>query len=547
MRVLGRFTSQEARQPCLSWRGTQEIISPGDVVHSGRHVIDDDREVVGERPVAPDEDEIIHHIRDLACEAIRDRERCPVAANPECRWAFAAFRVLLPLRETEARPGVGPVAVTMRGRRGLQDLAPRAETLIGPVLQLGERVAVDIEPLGLADRLAVPIETKRPQVRQVAGLCTGGRAHSGLVEILDAHEPLPTSVARKQPAGQRRAQVPQMEVRSRGRRVAIDVHCSSVGAGTLGQQEVRRLSADKSERVLNLLVALLTTNRFLTKQELRDMVDGYRDVKSFERTFERDKDELRQLGVPIETGTNDPTQDEHDGYRINRRDFELPEIEFTADERLAVGLAAHAWQSSIGADATSEALKRLRAAGAAPDVGRLPQILAHIPVTEGSFDAIYQALFARREIRFDYDGKLRRVQPWRLYQRRGQWLILGWDLDRSAPRRFKLNRIDREAQLVGREHAYEIPDDVSEHLESPATAHATVAIGDAPELLAGADPVEWEGELPDGFAAYEVSRLHEQMIIDDVVVAGADAFILAPEEIRERVIDRLRRLAGEEA
>lgn len=307
------------------------------------------------------------------------------------------------------------------------------------------------------------------------------------------------------------------------------------------------MSASKSERVLNLLVALLTTNRFLTKQELRDMVDGYRDVTSFDRTFERDKDELRQLGIVIQTGPTDPSQDEHDGYRIERKDFELPEIEFTAEERIAIGLAAHAWQSSIGADATAEALQRLRAAGAAPDVARLPQILAHIPVTEEAFDGVYQALFSRREVRFDYDGQPRRIQPWRLFQRRGQWLVLGWDLDRKAPRRFKLNRIDGSVKAVGPEHAYEVPEDVGEHLTSPATAKAILAIADVPDLLVDANPVEWPAALPEGFSAYEVARLHDQMIVDDVVVAGPDAFVLAPEGIREKVMERLRALAGEQA
>lgn len=302
------------------------------------------------------------------------------------------------------------------------------------------------------------------------------------------------------------------------------------------------MSASKSERILNLLIALLSTNRFLSKQELREMVEGYKDVRSFDRTFERDKDELRSLGIPIEMGSNDVLSDDADGYRINRAEYELPEIDFTGEELVAIGLAAHAWQSSVGAESTAAALQRLRAAGAAPDVSRLPRVLAQIPVTESAFDPIYEALFRRHTVTFEYAGRLRQVQPWRLYQRRGQWLLLGQALDVDAPRRFKLHRIRGEVQQVGAGNAYEIPSDVSEYLESPPEATAVLAIRDVPELIDGAEPIEWDG-LPDGFSAYRVSRLQPQMICDDVMAASPDAFVLEPSDIRDAVIERLRSAA----
>lgn len=305
------------------------------------------------------------------------------------------------------------------------------------------------------------------------------------------------------------------------------------------------MSAAKSERVLNLLIALLTTKRFLTKAELREMVEGYGKTASFDRTFERDKAELRDLGITIETGSNDPDVDDEDGYRIDRNDFELPEIEFTREELVAIGLASHAWQSSVGASATTSALQRLRAAGAAPDLDRLPQIRAQIPVVETCFDTIYQALVERRTVQFDYDGKRRRLQPWGLHQRRGLWLVHGFDLDREAPRRFKLSRIDGKVTAVGAADSYMVPDDV-DALLSPATteASAIVAIRDVPELLRGARRVDWHEPLPDGFAAHEIQRYAEAMIVDDVCVAGPDAILLEPEHLRQAVIERLTRMAG---
>ncbi|NLE98369.1 MAG: WYL domain-containing protein, partial [Propionibacterium sp.] len=291
------------------------------------------------------------------------------------------------------------------------------------------------------------------------------------------------------------------------------------------------MSAAKSERVLNLLIALLSTKRHLTKHELRHMVDGYRDSRSFDRTFERDKKELRDLGITISTGSNDPYLDEEDGYRIDRGSYELPEVEFTAAETMALGLASHTWQRSVSADATADALLRLRAAGAAPDLDNLPAIRAQIPVTEPAFDAIYEAVFARTVVGFDYDGNRRTLQPWRLYQLRGQWLVIGHDVDRDATRRFKLGRIQGDVEVVGPPGGYDIPDDIGD-LDAPANVRATIALRDAPELAAGATPVEWEHDLPEGFTPFAVSRLTEQMIVVEACVAGPDAIVLEPAPIR---------------
>ncbi len=303
------------------------------------------------------------------------------------------------------------------------------------------------------------------------------------------------------------------------------------------------MAAAKSERVLNLLIALLTTKRFLTKHELREMVEGYRESGSFDRTFERDKKELRDLGIEIETGSNDRDLNEEDGYRINRGTFELPPVEFTAEELVAIGLAAHTWQTSVSAQATTDALLRLSAAGAAPDLAHLPPIRAQIPVAEPSFDVIYEALFQRRAITFTYDGRTRRLEPWRLYQRRGQWLVIGRDLDRDATRRFKLNRIEGEVEAVGSAGAYDVPADVDTQIEPPTTVSAVVALRDAPELTAGAAPAEWDGPLPEGFTAHEVSHVTDAMLVAEICAAGPEAVVLAPESIRDAVVARLETLS----
>ena len=78
-------------------------------------------------------------------------------------------------------------------------------------------------------------------------------------------------------------------------------------------------SREKTERLLNLTIALLATRRFLSREEIRAMVPGYSEHdEAFERAFERDKDDLREMGIPIETGSNSAVFDDEPGYRIRR-------------------------------------------------------------------------------------------------------------------------------------------------------------------------------------------------------------------------------------
>lgn len=101
----------------------------------------------------------------------------------------------------------------------------------------------------------------------------------------------------------------------------------------------------KSERIMNLAICLLMARRFLDRNHLREVVDGYAGLSdaAFERTFERDKDDLRAMGIPVETGSNSVLFPDDVGYRIRRQDFELPPIDFTAAEATALGLASQVW------------------------------------------------------------------------------------------------------------------------------------------------------------------------------------------------------------
>src|SRR5690606_1081954 len=107
--------------------------------------------------------------------------------------------------------------------------------------------------------------------------------------------------------------------------------CQGIGVVSMSQ-------AAKSERLMNLVICLLVARGYVPKSRIRQVVGGYggQSDEAFERMFERDKEELREVGIPIETGSFDPFGDEEPGYRIHRQEFELPEIRLEPDEAAVV-------------------------------------------------------------------------------------------------------------------------------------------------------------------------------------------------------------------
>ena len=127
------------------------------------------------------------------------------------------------------------------------------------------------------------------------------------------------------------------------------------------------MSRRKTERLLSLVVCLLSARRYLTASQIREAVPGYPDsFEAFKRMFERDKDELRELGIPLETGTNSAGDDEA-GYRISRQAYELPEIRLEPDEAAVLGLAARVWRR---AELAGAAAGRAAQAAGGRDRGR---------------------------------------------------------------------------------------------------------------------------------------------------------------------------------
>jgi proteasome accessory factor B len=320
------------------------------------------------------------------------------------------------------------------------------------------------------------------------------------------------------------------------------------------------VSRSRTERLVNLVICLLSTRRFLTAAQIAATVPGYehnpddpREHDAFQRKFERDKAELRDLGVPLEIGTAS-VFDAEQGYRIAHREYALPDIHLEPEEAAAVGIAARLWRHAGLAAAASSGLTKLRAAGV--DVDPTTTLGVEPVVTvDPTFGPLTAAVRARQQVTFNYrppeqdSTTARRLQPWGVVCWRGRWYVVGHDLDRGAARCFRLSRIEGAVRRTGRAGVYEPPADLDlisyvARFSGPVerTHRATILV--KPDRAAGIR--RWAEEIvpgPDGdrmvlpfadldsFAAWLVGY-------------GADAVVLDPPALRDRVVARFEQISA---
>jgi predicted DNA-binding transcriptional regulator YafY len=317
---------------------------------------------------------------------------------------------------------------------------------------------------------------------------------------------------------------------------------------------------DRTERLLNLLFALMASSRPVPKHVLRDAIEAYKDSPSeeaFERMFERDKDELRSMGVPVETVEGADGVGGIEGYRVAADDYALPAVDFTADELAVLGLAARVWEQASLGPAAQRAVQKLESLGSGAVVDGPVGIETRIATAEPSFPVLLEAVRTRRAVRFDYRKpgdeapETREVQPWGVASRRGHWYLVGHDVARDAARVFRLSRVAGGATAVGGSGAYDVPAGVdvvgmiAESAPVPGSLTATIRVaeGRAIGLRRRATSVSPDG----GSDVLEVPFSDDEAMAADVVGLGAVAVVLAPESLRSAVVRRLRLAAGEGA
>jgi proteasome accessory factor B len=316
------------------------------------------------------------------------------------------------------------------------------------------------------------------------------------------------------------------------------------------------MAARRAERLVNLVICLLSTRQFLTAERIRDAVPGYEGAdgskatdEAFKRMFERDKAELRELGIPLETGRNS-SFDAEDGYRIRRGAYELPPIEFDAAEAAAVGLAARLWQSATLGQAARSALIKLRAAGTEVISTDAPGAIAVLDASDPSLPVLLDAARTATVVRFDYlksgadAPETRTLEPWGVLSWRRRWYVAGFDRDRGEPRSFRLSRLVGPVETVGRPGAFERPEkvDLVDMVAGRGPGDERLALvrvqGSGAGQLRRIAQSEVDGVLTISFA-------DTQWLARIIASAGSHAQAVEPPDLVGAVVDRLRASAGQ--
>jgi proteasome accessory factor B len=309
------------------------------------------------------------------------------------------------------------------------------------------------------------------------------------------------------------------------------------------------MSRRKTERLLSLVVCLLSARRYLTATQIRAAVPGYPDsFDAFKRMFERDKEELRELGIPLETGTG---ADDELGYRISRQAYELPDIRLEPDEVAVLGLAARVWRRAELAGAADGALLKLRAAGVESDDDPSQVRIEPRVQTEPAFGPLWEAVRDRRPVAFGYrvpgrgEPLVRNLEPWGVSYRHGHWYVVGLDTDRNAERVFRLSRIEGTVTFTGPAGSVTVPPGTNvraavrdwEH-ESSRTCLLRVRAGAGHGLRRYAERIT--ADHHPGWDLIELSYTDAPWWSEHIASFGADVVVLDPSDLRDAVIGRLK-------
>jgi len=301
---------------------------------------------------------------------------------------------------------------------------------------------------------------------------------------------------------------------------------------------------DKIERLLSLINALLGTPRAISADALRHRVPGYpADDASFKRAFERDKEDLREMGVPllVETipGSNPPLL----GYRIRQQDYELRDPGLTTEELEALNLAAAV--TGFAGGMGQRALFKLGAGASTAPQAELP--------ADPNLVAAFAGVADRRMLRFRYRDLDREVHPYRLEFVRGRWYLNGFDRARGSDRWFRMSRLQGLIDV----------DDARGSFERPVEAVPGLQL-DPWIIGGGAEPVTAEVWFDPAVAHTVRTQVapsairsdDEDGLVVDLVVTNREGFrswllsfldravVRAPDELRAEVVAWLEAIAG---
>ena len=305
----------------------------------------------------------------------------------------------------------------------------------------------------------------------------------------------------------------------------------------------------KIERLINLTIALLATKRYLTKSEIFRTVEGYEgSAETKERMFERDKDDLRSLGISIDVGSFDPLFNDEAGYRIKSDSYQLNLGEITPTEISLLSLAADAWQGAALADAAQNAILKLSSIGVPADPIDIPGLSPKLSNSSKDLETITATIGNSDFLVFDYLSmdllaEQRTIIPIALSNRAGFWYVSGVDHDLQEVRTFRFDRVMGLITVKKNKDPFEFPSEFElDQINSTSTIRAAIidvrkGKGHALRSLATSlqDLGEWD--------QIRVPIFSIEYLTAQILWHGEDVFVHEPADLRDNIVEQLQALA----
>jgi proteasome accessory factor B len=317
---------------------------------------------------------------------------------------------------------------------------------------------------------------------------------------------------------------------------------------------------DVSERLFNLTCALLVAGNGLSKSEIFATVQGYKetyvpggDLTAINRMFERDKTLLSSAGILWRSYIPKEAMGDNQEYRylIANEDFVWPKgLTLSSKQVALLNLAAKVWaKASLSPDA-NRAIHRIRAMGEKADGSSLIGIAPRIRTHEPSFLPLSTAIETCSRVSFDYlkpgesDFSVRNIEPWSLQNIAGQWLLIGFDLDREEPRNFLLRRIVSEIDIQ----------DVS--FDAPESAEITKTLADlelhklsqTAKLKTSAASAAWfHFDLSANQTEFEVNFMDLYLFAEELMEFADEIEVIEPKQLADLIRENLKKVGDAHA
>ena len=299
------------------------------------------------------------------------------------------------------------------------------------------------------------------------------------------------------------------------------------------------MSSQKTERLINLTLALLATKRYLTKSEIFKSVTGYSgSPETMERMFERDKDELRNMGVEIEVKGLDPLFEDDQGYLIRAETFQLNENEFAADELLYLTMAANLWHDSALSNDSKAALLKIQSLSGPIEFNAINSPVVRDSESSQMLATAFEAIEKLKKLSFKYNGNQRSVEPLGMFMRSGFWYLVAQD--NKVIKSFKLVRVESKISIEERTFIKPEGFDLTGYLdryseEEIFEAEILVRKEQAYSLRSKYSVKEHDSEWDLMFIHYS----YEPEIIENLLWHGQNIIVRKPQSLRDSIVSRL--------